>query len=275
MAIQQKPKKSRPYWHVDLKWVFGLLALFTLAASLLLFNLTALTERDRATTLTATVVAGLFSKDGLDDTKGLEEFRQKAAATPGDRVVPIEQFSWLSISKHDALTLGAKELRIAIFRQLTDPIYDKGLRGAAEGMTKDPVEQDKFVQQASLLGIFTKTTHDMLQSGFYGATIFAVLFMAAAVYFSSGWGRLVSPGVLLLAVSPIGAIAGLLLLHPPTDGDAPLAALPPSVTTEIGNSLSQTYLLAVIAGVTLLVAALIGKLIQKVIRGRKLSAPKS
>jgi len=275
MAIQRQPKKVRPYWHVDLKWVFGLLALFALAASLLLFNLAALTERDRATTLTATVVAGLFSKDGLDDTKGLEEFRQKAAATPGDRVVPIEQFSWLSISKHEALTLGAKELRIAIFRQLTDPIYDKGLRGAAEGMTKDPLEQDKFVQQASLLGIFTKTTHDMLQRGFYGAAIFAVLFMAGVIYFSAGWGRLVSPAVLLLAVSPLGAVAGLLLLHPPTDGDSPLAALPPSVTTEIGNSLSQTYLVAVIAGVTLLVVALIGKLTQKVLRDRKLSAPKS
>jgi NADH:ubiquinone oxidoreductase subunit 6 (subunit J) len=266
MTKQPQSKKPRPYWHVDLKWIFGILALFAIAGSLLLYNLSALTEREKATTLSATVVASLFSKNGLDDPKGLEEFRAKAAASPGDKVTPIEQFPWLSISKQEAMTLGPKELRIAIFKQFTEPIYDKGLKGAAAGMTADPAEQQKFIQQASLLGVFTKDTHDAIGRALVWVTIAAILFLAAVIYFSAGWGRLVSPAVLLLAVSPVGAVAGLLFLYPPKDGDGPLTSLPPSVTTEIGNSLSHTYLIAVIAGITLLIAAVIGKITQKNIR---------
>lgn len=274
MATQPKTERARPYWHVDLKWVFGLLTLVTLGSSLLLFNLAALTERDRATTLSATIVAGLFSKDGLDDAKGIDEFRLKAAATPGDKVTPIEQFPWLSISKHDAMTLGPKDLRIAIFRQLTEPIYDKGLKGAAADMTKDPAEQQKFAQQASLLGVFTKSTHEALKIGLLWSTVLTIIFMSTMILFSAGWGRLVSPGILLLAVSPLGAIAGLLLLHPPTDGDGPLTALPPSVATEIGNGLSHSYLVAIVVGIILLSMALVGKIIQKLLRSRKHVAPK-
>lgn len=239
-----------------MKWFFGLLALLALGISLLFFNLSTLTERDRAIELSATIVAGLFSKEGLDDTSGLEEFRKKAAAALGDTLAPIEQFPSVQISKNDALTLSPRDLRIAIFSQLTTPIYDKGLKGAAAEITQDPTEQDKFTREATLLGVFTKSAHDVLQRIFYVSAFVALMCIAAAIYFSAGLGRLVTPSLLLLAASPLGAIAGLLLSHPPQDGDSPFAALPPTVAQEIANGLNHSYTYAALFGILLLVIAL-------------------
>ncbi|HJQ08106.1 MAG TPA: hypothetical protein VJ836_01340 [Candidatus Saccharimonadales bacterium] len=275
MILHPPAKPVRPYWHVDLKWICGILLFFVLGAALLLYNLNSLTERDRAVTLSATIVASLFSKDGLDDEKSVAEFRQKAAATPGEMVAPIEQFPWLTVSKQEVATLSPRELRLAIFSKITGPIYDKGLKGAAAQFTNDPAEQEKFAKDAALLGVLTKTTHQAVQRAFIVTAILALLLMAAVIYFSAGWGRAVSPAALLLAVSPLGALAGLLLLHPPSDGNAPLAALPSSIAQEIGGSLSRSYLVAAILGVILLLTALASKLTPKFLRRRGQKPSKS
>jgi hypothetical protein len=260
---------KRPYWHVDLKWVSGILFFFALGASLLLFNLGSLTERERATTISATVIASLFSKDGLDDEKDIVQFKQNAALIPGEFVTPIPQYPWLQISKADLETKTPRELRIAIFKQLTDPIYDKGLLGAAQQFSADPVSQQQFVKDASLLGAFTKSTHAALERAFVWTAIFAGVMLVLLVYFSSGWGRLASPAVVLLLVSPLGTVFSLLLLYPPTNGDSPFAALPISVAQEIGTSLNQSYMSATLIGVGLLVLAGIGKIVQTALRHKK------
>lgn len=262
-------KSTRPYWHVDLKWVFGILLFFSLGTALLFFNLSKITERDRAVNISATVVANLFSKDGLDDDKGLDEFRQKAALAPGDTIAPIEQFPSITISKQDALTLPPRELRIKIFQQITEPIYDKGVKGAATQFAPDKEGQDQFAKNATLLDVFTKTTHDVTQKIFVGSLIASLVFMASVIFFSSGWGRLVSPAVVLLLVSPLGSILGLLLTHPPKDGDSPFLALPANIAQEIGNGLSQSYLAALVIGATLLLAAAVAKLVGRIRIGRK------
>lgn len=264
----------RPYWHVDLKWVFGILLFFALGASMLFYNLAALTERERATTISATVIASFFSKNGLDDEKDIIEFKQVAAAMPGDTVTPIPQYPWIQISKADLETKSPRELRIAIFRNLTDPIYDKGLVGASKQISADPAAQQQFQKDATLLGVFTKTTHDALQSGFMWAAIATGVLLVLVMYFSHGWGRLVSPGIVLLFVSPLGTFLGLMLLHPPTDGDSPFAALPPSVAQEIGTSLNGSYFNATLIGVALLVIASIGKIVQTIIHRSRSKAAK-
>jgi hypothetical protein len=260
MKTQTQPK-PRPYWHVDAKWISGIGLFFALGLTLLLFNLTAITDREFATRSTATLVASLFSKEGLDDDSGLAEFRQKVNDTPGDTVVPIPQFPWLTLTKQDALTLGPRELRIKIFSQLTTPIYDKGLDGAAAQFTSNPAEQKEFKKNATLLGLFTSETHKTLKKMFTIVSIVAAVLLAAVIYFSAGWGRLVSPGLLLLVVALPGALFSLILAHPPQDGDAPFAALPKELTDTLSSNLSHSYLYAALLGVFLLVAALIGKTI--------------
>ena len=261
----------RPYWHVDLKWVSGILFFFAVGISLLLFNLSALTERERATTISATVIATMFSKDGLDDPKDIEILKQQAALIPGDIITPIPQFPTLQVSKADLMAKSPRELRIALFKQLTEPIYDKGLKGAAKEFTADPVSQEKFQKDATLLGAFTKSTHDAFERALLWTSLFAGVMLLLLVYFSAGWGRLVSPGLVLLLVSPLGTIFSLLLLYPPKDGDAPFAALPASVAQEIGTSLNQSYMSATLIGVGLLVLAGVGKIVQTALRHKKMA----
>lgn len=237
---------------------------FALSAALLFYNLATLTSRDTAVTISANVIANLFSRDGLDDEKGLMEFRQQAAKSPSDKIAPVAQFPGVTVTKQQALTLKARDLRIAIFSQITGPIYDLGVVGAAKQFTNKPADQAAFVRQASVLGILTKQTHNMLVTGFWATAVLSILFIAGLVYFSAGWGRLVSPGVLFVIVSPLGSAAGLILSFPPRDGTSLAASLPESVAHTAGQSLGVSYLSIFLIGITLLLAAAIGKIIHHV-----------
>lgn len=272
MEIQQK---LRPYWHVDAKWVSGILLFFALSAALALFNLAALTERDFAVRATATVVAGFFSKDGLDDPKDVEVFRQRAATTPGETVAPIEQFPWITLTKKEIAELSPRELRVKIFSQITAPIYDKGLKGAAADFTKNPIEQEQFVKQAGILGLVTKSTHQTIQTAFAITAILTVVLLGATIYFSAGWGRAVSPGLLLFGASLLGTFLGLLATYSPKDGDGPFSAMPTELREGIAASLTQSYLPAAILGLALLLGALIGKTVQRVVQRKVMKSKKS
>lgn len=266
MSEKSTAKKPRPYWHVDMKWVSGLLLFVSLGSALLLYNLSALTERERATTISATIIAGLFSREGLDSEEGLNELRAKAALLPGDTIAPIPQFPWMQVSKQDIKTKSPRELRITLFKQLTEPIYDKGIAGAAKQFTSNPADQKKFAGDAALLGGFTKQAHDALNTAFLYAAIVSVILMAAFVYFSAGWGRLANPGALLLSVAPLGTVIGLLLTNPPSDGDSPFAAVPVNIAREVGSSFNGSYLAVAVTGIVLLVLAAIGKIVQTILR---------
>lgn len=265
MLTKQISNRPRPYWHVDAKWIAGILLFVNLGACLLLYNLASLTERDHAVNISATIVASLFSPKGLDDASGLKEFRAQAAKMPGTTIAPIEQFPSIRISKHDALTLGPRDLKIALFSQITGPIYDLGLKEAAKQFTSSPADQQKFINQAQILGILTKNTHDILQRLFLISSVATVVLFGILVLFSAGWGRLVSPGVVLVSVSPVGTLASLILLHPPTGDGSLTSTLPSNIVEDVGASLSHSYMYAMILGFVLLAFALVGKIASSVL----------
>src|SRR5258708_3643693 len=153
----------RPYWHVDVKWLSGVLLFVSLGACLFLYNLSNLTERSSAVNISATVIARLFSENGMDYSGDLAGFRKQAASSPSNIIKPLEQFPTVQLSKYDVLRLSPRDLRIAIFSQITGPIYDKGVKAAAVSLTRDPAQQQQFIQQASVLGIVTESTHELLQ----------------------------------------------------------------------------------------------------------------
>lgn len=260
--------KPRPYWHVDLKWICGLIAFAAVSTALFFHGLATVTAREPAVQISTTVVAGLFSRDGLDDEKGVADLKQKAALAPTDTFTPIEQFPNVTLTKQQIATLSPKELRLAIFRQITEPIYDEGLAEAAKRFTPDPAKQQSFIKDATLLGLVTKKTNQLFKRLATYATVVALIFLAATVYFSTGWGRLVSPGFILVTASPLGTFVGLLLKNPPRDGNSPFPSLSPDVTATIGNSLNNSYRNALLAGFALLIAAAVGKLVQTVLHGR-------
>jgi len=184
----------------------------------------------------------------------------------GALITPLTQFPTLHLTKEQILTLSPADLKIAIFSQLTGAIYDQGLDQAANSFTSDPQAQQTFVQQASPLGLITKERHELLQRITLILGVISLLWLALLVLFSAGWGRLVSPATVLLLVSPIGAVIGLVILGL-SQGDGPLSSLAPtSLVSSVGNDLRQSYGLAAVIGVVLLIVAAIGKVIQSIVR---------
>lgn len=265
MINEMKEAVAKPYWHVDAKWVSGICLFVLLTATLALFFLTKVTARDNAVGLSSLALATVFSRDeGLDGTTSINDLKKKVADQPGDQIHPIPEIPLLVISRHDLETLSPRELRLKIFRQLVEPVYDEGIEGAAQKFTNDPAAQQKLIHDASLLRFLTKSFHDKLATVFLVTLVLTVLLLAAFVYFSFGWGKLGNPGLLFFIVGLPGAFAGLLMSYPPKDGDGgPFRYIPPDVGTQLGDHLTWTYGVITAVGLLLIVIALIGSIVSR------------
>jgi hypothetical protein len=249
---------SRPYWHVDAKWISGLAMTAALGAALLLFAMASLTRPDRAVELSATLVASFFSKDGLDAPIDTTQLQQRLAASPTGTVAPLDGFPTATITKAD-LSLSPRELRLKIFRQIAQPVYDLGVDGAAKQFSSDPKQQEQFAKSASFLAVLTRKTHDtLLRDGQIGLGV-AALFLAGVVFFSARWGRLANPGLLLVVTGLPGAIAGSVLGR--AGSGMKLGPLPSDVVPAVGQAMQVVYLPAIEVGVGLVVIAGIGRVV--------------
>lgn len=79
----EKSRKPRPYWHVDAKWVTGLVLIFVLSAALLVHALTRITAERQAVDAVSTALAIAFSPKGLDEPTDLALLRERLKASPG------------------------------------------------------------------------------------------------------------------------------------------------------------------------------------------------
>jgi hypothetical protein len=260
--------KPRPYWHVDVKWVSGLVLCLVLAVWLLLMVAYQATQRETAIQLmTNMITVGMKQGSSEENKKALDALRKQIAESPTKSIQPFPGFP-ATITEAD-LSLSYEKFRDKIFRQVVEPLYDKGARKLAEEQTKDKAKQDKFVKDASALSLFTKEGHDRI-GGFViigGLVVLAVA--AAAVFFSHGFGRIVTPAVVLLVVS----LPGLILFS----GLHAAASQPPDPNVEPKDYVQlvlsargafvpltatgqQVYLAALLTALGLLVAAALGKL---------------
>ena len=112
----------RPYWHVDLKWIFGISAAFFLTSSLTLFTLSTLTSEKVAIPVASYVVASQFSRDGLDDPKDIEAAKSKFLKTKDNVFYPLDDKN-IRITRDELETLSPREIRLKIFRQVVEPFY--------------------------------------------------------------------------------------------------------------------------------------------------------
>jgi hypothetical protein len=257
----------RPYWHVDAKWVCGLLTLVLLGGSLVLALAAAVTAPKYGVELAATGIASAFSRDGLDAPLKPEEkadLQRKLAAAKGGKFAPIPNFPAVTLTAAD-LELPARELRLKIFRQIAEPIYTLGADGAARQFTSDPAQQEQFKKDAYLLGILTRENHERLKRlGGWGLALSALV-LAGVVVFSARWGRLANPGLLLVMAALPGVVLALAVGNPgPEGGGGPFGMIPPDLRPELGAVVRNTYLPVALLGLGLLVAAGTGRIISGV-----------
>jgi len=248
----------RPYWFVDAKWICGLSFIFCLTITLLLATGIQLTDDNRGPRIAALAVGGLFvrSDKPADIEKARAEIRKQ-----GGVIHPVPNMPEITITEKD-LALSTTEVKLKVFGPLTTMIYHDGIEATASRYGQTPEQKEKFKKDATLLQVFTKTTHESLKNIVTVFAIVSTLLLLGVVYFSAGWGRLANPGLLLLYVSLPGSLVALLLTFPPKDDDGgPLAFLPSDVTANLGGPIGSVYYWVTILGVALLFAAFLGKII--------------
>lgn len=283
--VQSKDVKKprRLYWFVDAKWVCSLLLTAAVAAWLLLMVLYRITAPSTGVPLTTNVLAYYFSRNGLDDTSGFDKLKTQIAASPTKSIRPIPGFP-VTITEQDITTLSPRDLRLKIFGEIAKPLYEKGAKQYAMEITNDPVQQKQFENDAMLLSLVTQSRHDALGTLAVWAGVVALLIAAAAIFFSAGFGRLVTPGAVLLLVSLPGAVLFTALrawsMQPEAASgvqsesywsvlDSTKEALTPAFTSALA-----VYLTSIKVGVLLLGGALVGTIAMAVVhRGRKAVGP--
>ena len=266
--------KARPYWHVDAKWITGILLLFLLNITFLLFILVQVTAPERGIDLLTVMLASSFSRDGLDQEADLEIMQQKIAESPDGAWQPVPSLK-IIVREEDISGLTPREMRLWFFRQLAEPIYYEGQQGLT-GLASTPEMAKNMEGGIGPFGLISAETHGKLQKTFFGFWLTSFALLALLVLFSYRFGRLGSPGLVIFLAALPGLIvfsgmrgwlehnagnpvqpAEMTTVTMYTQGITRLAA---DALPEIVQMAIRTYLTLVVFGLTLILLALIAPL---------------
>lgn len=249
--------RTRPYWHVDAKWIFGLLLTAVLAVWLVLVSLWRVTQRE--------VAIGLFVEAGMEmlypappAAQALDAMLARARQQP-DAAVQVFGLE-LPLKGRDVAGLTREEAARRVFRRLGEVFYDEGPEGLARLRLPDAAEGSMWGGNAGPLALLNAQGHRLMGAvAVLGALVVALL-LIPVVYFSAGWGRLASPGVCLLVASlpgwPMVAIGTL-----PLEGEGP-----PRMVRLLARAVGPVYGLAAGLALLLIVFAIVGGIMRRVRR---------
>ena len=283
MSTSESPR-PRPYWHVDAKWITGILLLFILSATFLTFLLAWVTAAEQGIELLSVILASSFSREGLDQEGDLEIMHEKIAESPDGAWQPIPSLN-IVVREQDIEGLSPREMRLWFFRQLAEPIYYEGDQGLAS-LSPDPEMQKNMQGQIGPLGFISAEVHGRLKKALIVLSLASVALLSLLAYFSHRFGRLASPG----CVTFLSAVPGVVLFsmmrgwleHPGDNAEAEATALTPytqiaarlaaDVLPDIVQKGLQTYLWLTLVGLGLMIIAFVGTLIAGIRKRGKPSA---
>ncbi|MEX0934354.1 MAG: hypothetical protein WDZ42_00980 [Candidatus Saccharimonadales bacterium] len=261
-----KAQRPRPYWHVDMKWVSGILSLILIFATLLVFSFWRLSSPENAIEISTLAIASVFSPDGLDATADiealLEEFNEDE-----DVIYPLEGMDFVSITRTDIEELSPRELRLKIFNQIVEPLYYEGAEELATRVTDDQEEIDSFVNDASLVSGINHDTHLKSRNILIVLIIASLASLISLIYFSHRFGKIVSPSLVTLfatipAALPVLFLSGMASGDGSTDQPGRAGTVIGEVAPLIVSALMPTML-------ALLAVSLLGLIVAGVLRAWK------
>ena len=267
-----KIKKNRPYWHVDAKWLTGILLVGLLTVTLLMFILVQATGPVQGKGILTSMLASSFSygSGGLDSNADLEIIRQKIAESPNGEWQPIQGLP-IVVRLSDIEGKTPREVLIWFFAQLADPLYKNGAQGLTDFAT-DPQMKAAFEQGVGPLSFISAATHAKLVLIFAVFGMVSFLFLLLLIFFSYRFGKLSSPGcVLFLATVPglllFGGLNGWIsqmMQNPIPFADQTAvnryAQLVADVLPTVLESSLRIYMILTFLGLALLAIALIGSI---------------
>ena len=118
----------RPYWHLDAKWLTGLLLVIALGLTVMAYNLMLATEEKAATDTLALTYALTFSQQGLDDQSEIDSLKAAVEASPDKTIKPMPGMN-VTIAEQDLVNHTPREIRLNYFRQWAEPFYNQGPPG--------------------------------------------------------------------------------------------------------------------------------------------------
>ncbi len=277
----KRVSKPRPYWHVDAKWITGIMLLFVFSLTLVSYCLFQITAEKPAVDVLSTAMALALSKNGLDDEKDIVQFRQTLSQSPDKSIQPIP-FLNIKIREQDIANLSPRETRLYLFRQIAEPLYKDGAQGLAS-LTNDPEIQKKMSDGVGLLGVFSLKTHQALQRVFYILGAISLVLLIPLVFFSRRFGRIASPGFIIIIASLPGAVLFNLINlsfknsaapKPPAqeEGMGAMASYAAStILPPLTQIVSNIYLTILLLGFGLILLSFTGKLIWWLTKKKRVS----
>ena len=236
--------KERPYWHVHLTWLFGLLSVLVLGLALLLFGLYRLASPERAVDFATNSVRAAF-RDAAPATAASPLIAPAAAPITTQAGAPNRQAQALAIQQ--LLQRIRTETRAALERFIESPEFRTAIENAV-GVVAPALAQ---VQGALVIILII-------------VALLAAASLALTVRFSAGVGRLVSPVVVLVLPGALG----LLILIPLQSVIASLragglaGAVLASLLSFVESAFYPLYLTTVLLAVLLAVAAIVVTVVQ-------------
>jgi len=265
----ESSRKPRPYWHVDAKWVTGIVLLVILTITFVNLFLVQLTGPKQGVELITVLLASTFSASGggLDDPGDIEIMRKEIANAPDGEWQPIPGLE-IVVRAEDIEGMTPREARLWFFRQWAEPLYYEGAEGLAAKMS-DPEMRMAMEEGIGPLAVISQQTHRQLRSILFVSLLLSVVLLGGVVYFSRRHGRLSSPGcVIFLAAFP-GFLGAVVLSGLLSQGElASIDSGEPGMTTRLlmlaGDVLPAIlervvlqYVILLAIGVLLMLAALV------------------
>jgi len=235
---KQKSTKPRPYWHVDAKWITGILLVFTLSITFLVFNLGQITNAENGVDFLTLMIASVFNQQsgGIDEDVTMETILQNIAEEPQGAWQPVPGLN-INIQEEEIEGLELREIRLLFFRKWAEPLYHDGIEGLAN-LADDPELRASIIEGGALLEIISAENHGKLQMALVGLVITDLVLLALLVLFSYRFGRLSSPGFVIF----LAALPGILLLPlsaslgaistPSADGEGGYTAMLANIAAE-------------------------------------------
>ncbi|HKZ43651.1 MAG TPA: hypothetical protein VJZ78_01280 [Anaerolineales bacterium] len=265
-----KENKPRPYWHVDAKWVTGILSILVLIVTFAVFLLFKVTSPEQGIEILTATMASMFSYEGggLDQAGDIEIMKDKIAESPNGEYQPIPGMD-ITVRMEDIEGKSPREARLWFFRQMAEPLYTQGQQGLIEMMT-DPEMKESVSGGVGPLALISASTHAKLGSVLIICGLISFFLLGMLIFFSYRFGRLGNPGfVIFMAAIPNLILLAVLqgVINNPTNGQgdegiqstlARYSQLAADVLPDVIDKALIIHVVLVIVGIALMLIGLIG-----------------
>ena len=273
----------RPYWHVDAKWICGMLLVVALGFTVLIFSLLCITDRGPAVDTLSRVMAANY-RPGMLEQGGQVDLVRRQVESLIDRAIS-SLFGVTPSPADDNEAAQQPGPQAEALRPIAEAYYIGGSRAARRlAAESEPIPQVARLvpEDEGVWSFFTLRMHEILRRVAWASGAASLLLTAALISFSYRFGRLGSPGVVLVVVG----LPGYLLLNLTAQALRRVNAVPQLTRTPLAWLLGlvdsqflqiilpsldmtvQVYRLVTVAGLGAIAIALIGSFVWRISRLR-------